>query len=222
MVASYILSFTVVPAFSRFILSDHVHQEGEGKGVFGAFERGFVRLRNAYGRALEAALEQRKFVLVCVGLLLLLTAAARHHHRHGLLPHRRRRHHQAALPRARGYPHRGNRAAGAGCRTPHPPDHSGGRAAHHQRHDRHSDLLQSGAGADRQCQRHGCGNPDLSSARATNRRPITCARCANSCRPRSRAHVLFPDRRYRQPGAEFRPGRAAGCADSGRRHQQVL
>src|SRR6201994_3610893 len=39
MIASYFLSFTVVPAFSRFILSDHVHQEGEGKGLFGAFER---------------------------------------------------------------------------------------------------------------------------------------------------------------------------------------
>ncbi|HEX4179111.1 MAG TPA: efflux RND transporter permease subunit, partial [Rhizomicrobium sp.] len=73
MVASYILSFTVVPAFSRFILTDHVHQEGEGKGVFGAFERGFIRLRNAYGRVLTVVLEQRKFVLVCVGLLLLMT-----------------------------------------------------------------------------------------------------------------------------------------------------
>ncbi|HEX4273166.1 MAG TPA: efflux RND transporter permease subunit, partial [Rhizomicrobium sp.] len=74
MVASYVLSFTVVPAFSRFILTDHVHQEGEGKGVFGAFERGFIRLRNAYGRVLMVVLEQRKFVLVCVGLLLLMTA----------------------------------------------------------------------------------------------------------------------------------------------------
>ncbi|HVW73127.1 MAG TPA: efflux RND transporter permease subunit [Rhizomicrobium sp.] len=74
MVASYILSFTVVPAFSRFILTDHVHQEGEGKGLFGIFERGFIRLRNAYGRVLALVLEQRKFVLICVGLLLLMTA----------------------------------------------------------------------------------------------------------------------------------------------------
>src|SRR6202000_159870 len=74
MVASYILSFTVVPAFSRFILTDHVHQEGEGKGVFGAFERGFIRFREGYGRLLKTVLDQRKFVLVCVGLLLLMTA----------------------------------------------------------------------------------------------------------------------------------------------------
>ena len=73
MVASYVLSFTVVPAFSRFILSSHVHQEGEGKGLFGAFERRFIGLRDAYGRALHVALEQRKFVLICIGVLVLLT-----------------------------------------------------------------------------------------------------------------------------------------------------
>lgn len=74
MVASYLLSFTVVPAFSRFILTDHVHQEGEGKGLFGPFERGFIALRNAYGRTLRLVLEERKFVLVCVGLLFVITA----------------------------------------------------------------------------------------------------------------------------------------------------
>jgi multidrug efflux pump subunit AcrB len=73
MVASYLLSFTVVPAFSRFLLSDHVHQEGEGKGLFGPFERGFIRLREAYGRALQVVLDQRKFILACAGLVVLLT-----------------------------------------------------------------------------------------------------------------------------------------------------
>jgi multidrug efflux pump subunit AcrB len=73
MIASYFLSFTVVPAFSRFLLSEHVHQEGEGSGVFGSFERGFIRVRNAYGHALAVALEQRRLVLIGVGVLLLLT-----------------------------------------------------------------------------------------------------------------------------------------------------
>jgi multidrug efflux pump subunit AcrB len=73
MIASYLLSFSVVPAFSRFLLTEHIHQEGEGKGLFGAFERGFVRLREAYGRALAVVLEQRKFVLAAAGVLLLLT-----------------------------------------------------------------------------------------------------------------------------------------------------
>jgi multidrug efflux pump subunit AcrB len=73
MIASYVLSFTVVPAFSRFILSDHTHQEGEGKGLLGAFERRFISLRDAYGRALHLVLEQRKFVLAGLGILALLT-----------------------------------------------------------------------------------------------------------------------------------------------------
>src|SRR3954462_10729614 len=62
MVASYLLSFTVVPAFSRFLLTEKVHLEGEGQGLFGIFERGFVRLRDGYGRALHTVLAQRKFV----------------------------------------------------------------------------------------------------------------------------------------------------------------
>src|SRR6478752_452016 len=73
MVASYLLSFSVVPAFSRFLLTDQVHQEGEGKGLFGPFERGFIRLREAYGRALIVVLDQRKFILLCAGLVVLLT-----------------------------------------------------------------------------------------------------------------------------------------------------
>jgi len=73
MIASYFLSFTVVPAFSRFLLTEHVHQEGEGSGVFGSFERGFMRVRDGYGRALAVALEQRRLVLIGVGVLLLLT-----------------------------------------------------------------------------------------------------------------------------------------------------
>jgi multidrug efflux pump subunit AcrB len=75
MVASYLLSFTVVPAFARAILSPHVHVEGEGKGLFGVFERGFMRLRDSYGAALAVVLEQRRFVLVCGGVLVVLTGA---------------------------------------------------------------------------------------------------------------------------------------------------
>src|SRR3954471_986027 len=43
MLASYVLSFTVVPSFARLILaSDHTHQESP-KGFFGLFDRGFER-----------------------------------------------------------------------------------------------------------------------------------------------------------------------------------
>jgi multidrug efflux pump subunit AcrB len=73
MLASYILSFTVVPAFSRFLLSEKVHQEGEGSGVFAFFERNFARLRDAYGAVLIVVLAQRRFVLAALGGLVVLT-----------------------------------------------------------------------------------------------------------------------------------------------------
>src|SRR5207248_5116524 len=63
MLASYLLSFTVVPAFARQIIKDehHHHPEdapakGWGVRMAAAFDRGFDRFRNAYGRALENVL----------------------------------------------------------------------------------------------------------------------------------------------------------------------
>src|SRR5579862_5334199 len=73
MLASYVLSFTVVPAFSRFLLTEKVHQEGEGPGIFGFFERQFARLRDAYGAALGVILTGRRFVLMALGGLVVLT-----------------------------------------------------------------------------------------------------------------------------------------------------
>src|SRR4051812_12992947 len=74
MIASYLLSFTVVPVLSRYILQDHVCAEGEGSGVIAYFERTFVGLRDSYGRILETVLEQRRMVLVCVAGLMVLTS----------------------------------------------------------------------------------------------------------------------------------------------------
>jgi multidrug efflux pump subunit AcrB len=66
MLTSYLLSRTLVPTLVRFLLASEVregHHGGGGKGFFGriyaAFERGFERLRHAYGRLLGLALEHR-------------------------------------------------------------------------------------------------------------------------------------------------------------------
>jgi len=83
MLASYVLSFTVVPAFARQILKDHDHGEshnpghspGLGARLAGAFDRGFDRFREAYGRSLEAVLLRRKFVLGVFALLIAVTGA---------------------------------------------------------------------------------------------------------------------------------------------------
>src|SRR4051812_8257259 len=79
MLASYVLSFTVVPAFARQILKDEHHDAGQPKGLGArladSFDRFFARIRDGYGRALEGVLGSRKFVLGCVGLLIAVTGA---------------------------------------------------------------------------------------------------------------------------------------------------
>src|SRR5262249_50220297 len=77
MLASYVLSFTVVPAFARQLLKDHEagHSPGWGARLAGAFDRAFDRFREAYGRMLEAVLQRRKFVLGAFAVLIAITGA---------------------------------------------------------------------------------------------------------------------------------------------------
>ncbi len=79
MLASYVLSFTVVPALARYLLRDHDHDEHRKKNIgermSAAFDRGFDRVRNGYAAALATALQRRKFVLGCFALLLAATGA---------------------------------------------------------------------------------------------------------------------------------------------------
>jgi multidrug efflux pump subunit AcrB len=68
MLTSYFLSRTLVPTLVRYLLAAEVGEHGGGHGhagngvfarAFAAFERGFERLRDAYGRWLGLALERR-------------------------------------------------------------------------------------------------------------------------------------------------------------------
>ena len=72
MLASYVLSFSVVPSFARFLLTD-AHDQGPPRGFFGAFDRGFNRVRDGYGRMLEGTLKRRGFVLACAGAILVVS-----------------------------------------------------------------------------------------------------------------------------------------------------
>jgi multidrug efflux pump subunit AcrB len=72
MLASYALSFTVVPSFARFLLASGDHH-GPAKGFFGLFDRGFERFRAGYGFLLAGTLRHKTFVLLCFGGLLLVT-----------------------------------------------------------------------------------------------------------------------------------------------------
>jgi multidrug efflux pump subunit AcrB len=76
MLASYVLSFTVVPAFARHLIKDHEeHSQGIGGRLSALFDRGFERVRESYGRILDLTLGRRKFVLGCVALLIAATGA---------------------------------------------------------------------------------------------------------------------------------------------------
>ncbi len=73
MLASYALSFTIVPSFARFLLAGAGDHHAAPKGVFGAFDRGFERVRRSYAALLLGTLRHRVFVLICFGGLLGVT-----------------------------------------------------------------------------------------------------------------------------------------------------
>jgi multidrug efflux pump subunit AcrB len=82
MLTSYFLSRTLVPTLIRYLLGKEEHGGGRGPMAWlsARVERGFERLRDAYGRALHAALGHRKvfiasfvaFVAVSLGFVPLL------------------------------------------------------------------------------------------------------------------------------------------------------
>jgi multidrug efflux pump subunit AcrB len=70
MLASYLLSRTVVPTLVMYFLRHHVHETGtEAKGWFGRFharfETGFERLRSGYRGWLDACLHHRRLFAIC-------------------------------------------------------------------------------------------------------------------------------------------------------------
>ena len=87
MMASYILSRTLVPTMVKYMLrgeADRYQDEsgemaGAGRGLFAGIHRGFQirfeRMRDAYKRLLSSALVHRKLVAACFGLIAAACAA---------------------------------------------------------------------------------------------------------------------------------------------------
>ncbi|WP_428493403.1 efflux RND transporter permease subunit [Rhodopila sp.] len=73
MLASYALSFTVVPSFARLLLTTHDEHHAQAKGFFALFDRGFERFRAGYGWMLQGTLRHRGFVLIVFVALLAVT-----------------------------------------------------------------------------------------------------------------------------------------------------
>jgi len=77
MLASYLLSRTLVPTLARILMEkEALHPEGESLGArFNRWrDRAFGAFQEAYGRTLETVLHHRAMVLVCAGLVLVCTA----------------------------------------------------------------------------------------------------------------------------------------------------
>ncbi len=77
MLASYLLSRTLIPTLVMFIMRGHEHREESPKSFFGRFQRGFERkfedFRRGYEALLETTLEYRGIFIVCFLIFCLLS-----------------------------------------------------------------------------------------------------------------------------------------------------
>src|SRR3954451_23746410 len=70
LIASYFLSFTLVPMLSRYLLaSEHHSEQGLAARVDRFRENTLEGLRDGYGRVMETVMRHRPFVLVCLLLV---------------------------------------------------------------------------------------------------------------------------------------------------------
>jgi CzcA family heavy metal efflux pump len=77
MLASYLLSRTLVPTMVMFIMRGHEHRAAETKNPFvifqRKFERGFEKFRGSYQQLLETTLEHRGLFAVCFVIFCVLS-----------------------------------------------------------------------------------------------------------------------------------------------------
>jgi len=73
MMASYLLSRTLVPLLSRMLLANEEHKHGEENERFPRFAAAFKKLETAYGGLLELFLKNRVFILWCALGVFLIT-----------------------------------------------------------------------------------------------------------------------------------------------------
>ena len=77
MLASYLLSRTLIPTMVMFIMRGHEHRAAEPKSFLGksqrGFERWFERFRGSYRQLLETTLEHRKLFSLCFAAFCFLS-----------------------------------------------------------------------------------------------------------------------------------------------------
>jgi multidrug efflux pump subunit AcrB len=77
MLASYLLSRTLIPTLVMFIMRGHEHRSEAPKSFFGRFQRGFERkfedFRRGYEQLLETTIEHRGIFVICFLVFCLLS-----------------------------------------------------------------------------------------------------------------------------------------------------
>ena len=158
MLASYVLSFTVVPALARYLLKDHDTTARAEEHRRSACRRrsiaASIGCANGYGNMLELTLQQRKFVLGCFALLIAATGALAPVIGTDFFPTSDVGILKLHVRAPRGIAPRGDREDRRRGRGEHPRGHPGEGAAHHQLDHRPAVLAQSRLRAERQHQRH--------------------------------------------------------------------
>ncbi len=113
MLASYLLSRTLVPTLARMLLEHGEPEPETWMGRFNAWREGwFGDFQNAYGRVLDRVLHHRQFALVLSAADLRHQRGPAPGHRPGFLPARGRRHHEAPRAGSRRPAPGGDREAG--------------------------------------------------------------------------------------------------------------
>ena len=126
MLASYVLSRTLVPTMAKYLLKAHVDAHGAttSRNPFVRLQRaldaGFLRMRSAYRGLLEQLVAHRGHLRGGVPHRMRRLARARALGRRGLLPGGRQRSVQAAPARPDRHAHRGDRVAERSGRGHHP------------------------------------------------------------------------------------------------------
>ena len=237
MLASYVLSRSLVPTLSRMLLVHEPLHDPEGIDTGGAVavrphhdpnanfvvrlalkfndtrDWYFARFQAAYGRFLETLIARRWFTIGAFAALVLVSLALVPVIGQDFFPVDRRRDHEAALPRAVGDAHRayrGARRAGGGA---HPADRPAERTRHDQLDDRHPGIAQPRVRADGQLERHGRGNPRRAQSRPQADAPVHEPAAVGARHRVPRLDRVFPDGRHRRAGAQLRPLGADRRAD---------
>ena len=215
MLASYVLSRTLVPTMAMYLLKGHHGEEyATGNDIFSRAQRGFAqafdRMRVGYRDSLAFCLERAWLFVILVSGVLRGDDVPGSRAGPGFLPECGCRTDSPAHARAGGTTRRGDRPRGRRRGQPDPPRHSSGRSGNcsgqHRLVQQHREHGVQQLGSD---WRIGCRNSDRPETRPQAEDQVLHRPVAGTiARGISRHAVLFSACGHDQPDSEFRSARA--------------